>query len=113
MPSRNRAALGTTTPSMSPMTDSVMAISMAVVPVRIIPLARDARYIPPARAAGRITCVRTRAFHRDPLDHDPIRPVRGRRPRRVHECTAAGALHSGYAARTDGHGEAAASFARR
>jgi aminopeptidase N len=52
---------------MMAMTDSVMASSIAVIPVRIIPLARDARYIPPARLAGRITRVRVRAFHRDPL----------------------------------------------
>jgi aminopeptidase N len=49
------------------MTDSTTTISSAVIPRRIIPLARVARYIPRARVAGRITRVRARAFLRDPL----------------------------------------------
>src|SRR5688572_19092208 len=67
MPSRSRVSVGTTMAITRVMIDSTTTVSMTVIPCRIIPLARVARYIPQARVAGRIICARSRAFIRDPL----------------------------------------------
>src|SRR5688572_4754833 len=67
MPSRRCASVGATIAITSVMSESTTTISMIVIPRRIIPPARVARYIPQARAAGRINCARSRAFLRDPL----------------------------------------------